>query len=137
MLTRAGAAKGSEETPGHVVPAAENAEAGDKHARTEESKPSGSPKKGTKKAKTDTAETATDNGGAKALDSAVGGTLKPSSPTKGGAPASKEVEPAAEVKAAAPSSPKKATPSSPKKATPSSPNKKGIAEKDEDAVKKA
>ncbi|DBA78953.1 TPA: hypothetical protein ACH3X1_008826 [Trebouxia sp. C0004] len=125
-----GAAKGSEETPGHVVPAAENAEAGDKHARTEESKPAGSPKKGTKKAKTDTA---TDNGSAKALDSALnsaaGGTLKPSSPTKGGAPASKEVEPAAEVKAAAPSSPKKATPSSPKK--------KGIAEKVEDAVKKA
>jgi len=127
VLTRAGAAKGSEETPGHVVPAAENAEAGDKHARTEESKPSGSPKKGTKKAKTDTAET--DNGSAKALDSAVGGTLKPSIPTKGGAPASKEVEPAAEVKAAAPSSPKKATPSSPKK--------KGVAEKVEDAVKKA
>lgn len=122
-----GAAKGSEETPGHVVP--ESAEAGDKHARTEESKPSGSPKKGAKKAKTDTAETATDNGSAKGLDSAVGGTLKPSSPTKGGAPASKEVEPAAEVKAAAPSSPKKATPSSPKK--------KGIAEKVEDAVKKA
>ena len=134
MLTRAGAAKGSEETPGHVVPAADSAEAGDKHARTEESKPSGSPKKGTKKAKT---ETATDNGSAKGLDSAIGGTLKPSSPKKGGAPASKEVEPAAEVKAAAPSSPKKATPSSPKKATPSSPKKKGIAEKVEDAVKTA
>lgn len=123
-------AKGSDETPGHVVPAAADAEAGEKHARTEETKPSGSPKKGAKKAKTDTAEDQkAENGSAKGLDSALGGTLKPASPKKGGAPASKEFEPAAEVKTAAPSSPKKGAPSSPKK--------KGVAEKVEDAVKKA
>ena len=121
-----GAVNGSEETPGHVVPAAGNAEAGDKHARTEESKPSGSPKKGAKKAKTDTAEDTS-------LGSAMGGTLKPSSPKKGGAAVSKETEAPAEGAKATPSSPKKAAPSSPKKGS-SSPKKAGIAEKVQAAV---
>jgi len=135
-----GAAKGSEETPGHVVPAAENAEAGDKHARTEEAQPSGSPKKGAKKPKTDAAEAGkdqkADNSSAQGLDSAVGNTLKPASPTKGGAAASKGAQPDEGVKTAAPSSPKKAAPSSPKKGA-SSPKKQGVTEKVEDAVKKA
>lgn len=118
-----------------MVPAAENAEAGDKHARTEDTKPSGSPKKGSKKAKTELGEAIKDNkaekadtGAAKGVDSAGGDAVKPSSPTKGAAAAaSKETQP---------SSPVKAAPSSPKKAAASSP-KKQAAEKVESADKKA
>ena len=127
-----GAAKGTEETPGHVVPGAENAEAGDKHARTEDIKPSGSPKKGSKKAKTELGDIIKDNkaekadtGAAKGVDSAGGDAVKPSSPTKS----------AAVNKEAQPSSPVKAAPSSPKKAAASSP-KKQAAEKVESATKK-
>ena len=116
-----GAAKGTEETPGHVVPAAENAEAGDKHARTEDTKPSGSPKKGSKKAKTELGDLVKDNkaekadtGAAKGVDSTGGDAAKPSSPTKGAAATSKTAQPSSPVKAA-PSSPKKAAASSPKK----------------------
>lgn len=115
-----GATKGTEETPGHVVPAAENAEAGDKHARTEETQASGSPKKGSKKAKTDIAAAVKDstaekaeNGAAKGADSAAGDALKPSS-TTGAADVSKDAKPSSPTKAA-PSSPKKAAASSPKK----------------------
>ena len=125
-----GATKGSEETPGHVVPAAEKAETGEKHARPEEAQPTGSPKKGTKKAKTDLADAVKDSKADKAENGAAkgaaGDALKPSSPTKG----------AAVSKEAQPSSPVKAAPSSPKKAAASSP-KKQAAEKVDSAEKKA
>ncbi|KAL3138028.1 hypothetical protein ABBQ38_005262 [Trebouxia sp. C0009 RCD-2024] len=121
-----GTPKGTEETPGHVVPA----EAGDKHARTEETQATGSPKKGSKKAKTDIAEATkdlkaekADNGAAKGVDSAQGDALKPSSPKKAAASASKEAQPSSPVKAA-PSSPKKAAASSPKKQAAESADKK-------------
>ena len=117
-----------------MVPGAENAEAGDKHARTEDTQPSGSPKKGSKKAKTELGDIIKDNkaekadtGAAKGVDSAGGDAVKPSSPTKGAAAVSKETQP---------SSPVKAAPSSPKKAAASSP-KKQATEKVESATKKA
>lgn len=126
LLVAPGTPKGTEETPGHVVPA----EAGDKHARTEETQPSGSPKKGSKKAKTDIAEATkdlkaekADDGAAKGVDSAQGDALKPSSPKKAAASASKEAQPSSPVKAA-PSSPKKAAASSPKKQAAESADKK-------------
>ena len=114
------------------MPAAENAEAGDKHARTEDTQASGSPKKGAKKPKTDEAgkDQKADNGSTKGLDSAAGDTLKPSSPKKGGAALSKEPLPDL------PASPKKGAPSSPKKGA-SSPKKGGIADKVEEVAKKA
>lgn len=119
-----GTPKGAEETPGHVVPA----EAGDKHARTEEAQSTGSPKKGSKKAKTDVGEAIkdhkaekADNGAAKGLDSAQGDAVKPSSPKK--TAVSKEAQPSSPVKAA-PSSPKKAAASSPKKQAAESADKK-------------
>ena len=121
-----------------MVPSAETAEAGDKHARTE-AQPSGSPTKGAKKPKTDAAETgkdqAAENGAATDLKSAVGNNLKPSSPKKGGAAASKEPEAVPEINTK-PSSPTKAAASSPKKGA-SSPKKGAIAEKVEAAVPSA
>lgn len=130
MMLVIGATKGSEETPGHVVPAADKAEAGDKHARTEDTKPSGSPKKDSKKPKTDLGDLVkdhkaekADSGAAKGVD--IPGGDKPTSPTKDAAAVGKDAQP---------SSPVKAAPSSPKKAAAS---KKQTAEKVESADKKA
>ena len=119
-----------------MVPSADTAEAGDKHARTE-AQPSGSPTKGAKKPKTDVAEAGKDqtaeNGAAKGLASAVANSsAKPASPKKGGAAASKEPEAVPEVKTNT-DSPKKAAPGSPRKGA-SSPKKGAIAEKVEAAV---
>lgn len=123
ILLAATPSKGAEETPGHVVPAAEGDET---TAETGKRAATGSPKKESKKPKIEsTAPAATDNGAteSKSLSEAVEtSTAKPSSPKKGPTAASTEVKP---------NSPTKATPSSPKKTAPSSPKKQSTAEKAE------